>query len=240
MSDSHLRGDHGSGSTPPGRPASSGPAGPGRPKDPAKRAAILESARLLFLQHGFDGVSMDQIAASAGVSKLTVYSHFGDKENLFAAAVGSYCELQLPHALFDRASGAPLRAHLLEIARAFHAMASSEEAIGALRMLSAPQLADSPVVRTFWEAGPARINQELAALLKRRAELGELRLDPENAAELARAAGQLLALLKGEPHARRLLGLEGLAAAEVPAHLASAVDVFLRAYASPDPSTRQP
>ena len=41
----------------------------------------------MFTQHGFDGVSMDQIAAEAGVSKLTVYSHFGDKDALFVAAV---------------------------------------------------------------------------------------------------------------------------------------------------------
>src|SRR5690606_27373214 len=46
-------------------------AAPGRPKDLAKRGAILDAARQLFLEHGFAGVSMDQIAARAGVSKLT-------------------------------------------------------------------------------------------------------------------------------------------------------------------------
>ena len=40
----------------------------------------------------------------------------------------------------------------------------------------------------------------------------------------------MLALLKGDAHARLLLGLDGLAEDDVPAHLASAVDVFLRAY----------
>ena len=54
-------------------------AGPGRPKDPGKRAAILDAAKRLFVSQGFERVSMDQIAAEAGVSKLTVYSHFGDK-----------------------------------------------------------------------------------------------------------------------------------------------------------------
>jgi len=43
------------------------PAGPGRPKDMAKRAAILDAARQMFTQGDFDRVSMDQIAA-AGVS----------------------------------------------------------------------------------------------------------------------------------------------------------------------------
>jgi TetR/AcrR family transcriptional repressor of mexJK operon len=41
---------------------------PGRPKDLGKGAAILEAAKRMFTRHGFDGVSMDQIAAEAGVS----------------------------------------------------------------------------------------------------------------------------------------------------------------------------
>src|SRR5688500_4295965 len=98
------------------------PAGPGRPKDLSKRQAILDAARHMFTAQGFDGASMDQIAAAAGVSKLTVYSHFGDKETLFAEVVKSYCESQLPDALFDDLSGMPLRERLLRIARAFFAM----------------------------------------------------------------------------------------------------------------------
>ncbi|KIQ96337.1 TetR/AcrR family transcriptional regulator [Lysobacter sp. A03] len=240
MNDSRSRGDSGSGYVSPHRSKPSNPVGPGRPKDPAKGAAILEAARTLFLQHGFEGVSMDQIAAVAAVSKLTVYSHFGDKEKLFSAAVASYCEQQVPHALFERAADANLRDRLLQIARAFHAMASSAEAIAALRMLSTPQLAGAPVVSTFWNAGPGRINQELTLLLQRRAEGGELRLDPRDEAGLCRAASQLLALLKGDAHARLLLGLDGLAEDDVAAHLGSAVDMFLRAYGAADPRTPQP
>ena len=71
-------------------PAPARTAGPGRPKDLAKRAAILEAAKQLFLEQGYQGVSMDQIAATAGVSKLTVYSHFGDKETLFAATITAW------------------------------------------------------------------------------------------------------------------------------------------------------
>ncbi|WP_222565739.1 TetR/AcrR family transcriptional regulator [Lysobacter antarcticus] len=240
MNDSHSRGDSGAGPASPRRSKQPNAVGPGRPKDPAKRAAILDAARTLFLQDGFDGVSMDQIAAVATVSKLTVYSHFGDKEKLFAAAVASYCEQQVPHALFERSSGVHLRDRLLEIAHAFHTMASSAEAISALRMLSAPQLAGSPVVTTFWDAGPARINEELTTLLQRRAASGELRLDPGDETALSRAASQLLALLKGDAHARLLLGLEGLAEDDVAVHVASAVDMFLRAYGAADPRTPQP
>src|SRR3546814_6941872 len=104
-------------STPPSRkPAATAPArpaSPGRPKDLAKGAAILDAAKRMFTEHGFDRTSMDQIASEAGVSKLTVYSHFGDKEALFAAAVKSHCETRLPDALFEPSPDTPLRERLL-------------------------------------------------------------------------------------------------------------------------------
>ena len=48
------------------------PSGPGRPKDPAKRRAILDAAKELFVRNGYASTSMDAVAAEAGVSKLTV------------------------------------------------------------------------------------------------------------------------------------------------------------------------
>ncbi len=53
-----------------------------------KRAAIVEAAIDEFLAAGFDATSMDRIAASANVSKRTVYNHFPSKEALFAAILG--------------------------------------------------------------------------------------------------------------------------------------------------------
>ena len=50
---------------------------------------------------------------------------------------------------------------------------------------------------------------------------------------MPRAAGQFFALLKGEPHACMVFGGPGPAAAEIEAHLAAAVDLFLRAYQAP-------
>lgn len=52
-----------------------------------KAQQILEGALQEFLVHGYAATSMDRVAASAGVSKATVYSHFGDKEGLFVALV---------------------------------------------------------------------------------------------------------------------------------------------------------
>ncbi|TDD87190.1 TetR/AcrR family transcriptional regulator [Actinomadura darangshiensis] len=50
-----------------------------------KRAAIISAARELFARQGVDGVSMDAVAARAGVSKRTVYDYYGDKDRLFLA-----------------------------------------------------------------------------------------------------------------------------------------------------------
>ena len=58
-----------------------------RTKSEAKAEAILQGAMKEFLKNGYAATSMDKVAKSAGVSKATVYSHFGDKENLFNALI---------------------------------------------------------------------------------------------------------------------------------------------------------
>ena len=112
------------------------PTGPGRPKDLGKRAAILAAARQMFTTQGYEGTSMDQIAAEAGVSKLTVYSHFQDKDTLFVEAVKAKCEDLLPSDLFVARFEGPVRDHLLRIARAFFRLITSEEAISIHRIMS--------------------------------------------------------------------------------------------------------
>lgn len=52
-----------------------------------KATQILNGALQEFLAHGYAGTSMDRVAATAGVSKPTVYNHFQDKEGLFRALV---------------------------------------------------------------------------------------------------------------------------------------------------------
>lgn len=218
--------------TPAAKPsAGAAPAGPGRPKDLAKRAAILDAARRMFTGHGFDGASMDQIATEAGVSKLTVYSHFGDKAALFRTVVRTYCEQSLPNALFEPSPDTPLRERLLEIARAFFAMCSSSEAVAGHRVMCAPKVHDSQLPALFWEAGPLRIQQAFAQLLERRIAAGELRID-----DVPRAAAQFFVLLKGDLHARLVLGeCNALDARCIDEHLEASVDMFLRAYAADAP-----
>jgi AcrR family transcriptional regulator len=55
--------------------------------DSSKRRQILAGARKVFMDLGFDGASMGEIARSAGVSKGTLYVYFADKNRLFEAIV---------------------------------------------------------------------------------------------------------------------------------------------------------
>jgi AcrR family transcriptional regulator len=56
-------------------------------EDSSKRRQILDGAKKIFMDLGFDGASMGEIARSAGVSKGTLYVYFADKNRLFEAIV---------------------------------------------------------------------------------------------------------------------------------------------------------
>src|SRR5450432_932912 len=60
---------------------------PAADEDSSKRRQILDGARKVFMDLGFDGASMNEIARSAGVSKGTLYVYFADKNRLFEAIV---------------------------------------------------------------------------------------------------------------------------------------------------------
>ena len=202
-------------------------AGPGRPKDLEKRAAILQAAKRLFTTQGFDGTSMDAIASAAGVSKLTVYSHFQDKERLFAAAVECVCQEQMPAEIFLADLKGPIRKQMLAIARAFFSLITSDEALAVHRTIVANARQSPKLAQLFWEAGPKRTQEGFEAFLRDEVKAGKLEID-----DLHCAASQFFCLLKGECHARMEFGCgESLTQREIDDHLNATVDMFLRAYA---------
>ena len=151
-------------------------------------------------------------------------------ENLLGAAARSLIgQPFLP--LFEPDPGTPLRERLMGIARAFYTMVAAPEAVAGHRMLCSPQMVGSGLPRRFWEAGPVRVQGDFVALLERRIAAGELEIP-----DVARAAGQFFSLLKGEPHAHLVFGGPQVTAEETEAHLAAAVEMFLRAYAVRDPA----
>ena len=201
--------------------------GPGRPKDPEKRQAVLDAAKRLFPKFGYDGVSMEAIAAEAGVSKLTVYSHYGDKDALFTATIRAKCEEMLPPTLFQAAAKGPIRRQLTSIARAFFALVTSPEAIGMQRVMSTLMDTESRLPQMFWEAGPQRVHDGFADFLRGRIAAGQLEIP-----DIDRASSQFFCLLKGELHARLVCGCPGdFDDKQVAAHIQATVGLFLRAYA---------
>lgn len=200
--------------------------GPGRPKDPAKRLAILEAAKRLFISNGYDGSSMDAIAAEAGVSKLTVYSHFSDKENLFTCAVASKCEEQLPSLYFELKPDAPVEKALLAIGRGFSALINSEESLAMHRLMVAQGGQNPDLVQRFYDAGPKRVIDAMHHLLEQATQRGALHV--ENPGE---AAEHFFCLIKGGHNFRLLMGLgQPLSGSAADAHVEEVVELFLRAY----------
>ena len=82
-----------------------------------KRAAILSAAVAEFRSFGFAGTSMDRIAASAGVSKRTVYNHFASKDELFTAILWRLWEASQAVEAVAYSASQPLRAQLLRFTR---------------------------------------------------------------------------------------------------------------------------
>lgn len=198
----------------------------GRPKDLAKRQSILDAAKTLFLTKGYANTSMDAVAGLAGVSKLTVYSHFTDKETLFSSAIMSKCTEQLPVLFFELPAGKPIKDVLLNIARGFQVLINSEESLNLHRLMVALGSQDPKLSQIFLEAGPERVVHEMEGLLRKMDQSGALQIDnPHYAAE------HFFCMLKGSPNFRLLYGYGGvLTDEETEAHIQEVVEVFMRAY----------
>ncbi|AFY18272.1 TetR family transcriptional regulator [Stutzerimonas stutzeri] len=204
----------------------SAPNGPGRPKDLVKRQAILDAAKVLFLSKGYANTSMDAVAAEAGVSKLTVYSHFNDKETLFSAAVVAKCEEQLPPLFFELPEGVAVETVLLNIARGFHQLINSDESVNLHRLMMTLGSQDPKLAQIFFEAGPERMLHGMERLLRRIDESGVLSIEkPHNAAE------HFFCLLKGAGNFRLLYGCgEPPVGEAAESHVREVVGLFMRAY----------
>ena len=202
------------------------PTGPGRPKDLAKRQAILDAAKRLFVSMGYASTSMDAVATEAGVSKLTVYSHFTDKETLFSAAVIAKCEEQVPPLFFEWPDGVLIEQVLLNIARGFHQLISSEESVNLHRVIMGLGSQDPKLSAIFYEAGPQRMLSGMERLLTKVNQSGALSIDkPRNAAE------HFFCLIKGAANFRLLYGCGApLEPEAAESHVQEVVGLFMRAY----------
>jgi TetR/AcrR family transcriptional repressor of mexJK operon len=197
----------------------------GRPSDRAKREAILDAATKSFFDHGFAATSIEQVAGAAGVSKVTIYNHFGDKRGLFTASVERECEKMRGYFRIGETPEGPIRRRLAEIGEAIVAFLSRPEMIQFERRIAAETVSDPAIGQAFLDAGPRRIKEAFGAFLEHAAAANELQIDD---AELA--AEQFVCLCKGMGDLYRRFGVvqpENVDAKRIE----RAVDMFLAAYA---------
>jgi TetR/AcrR family transcriptional regulator, mexJK operon transcriptional repressor len=203
-------------------------AAPDGPRYPAKRAAIARAALDLFVRDGYERTSVDAIAAEAGVSKRTVYSHYADKERLFLAVVEETYNALMSQVrdIADRELDRPgdarqkLTAFVTSVARA---VAGSDERAALIRLIisEAPRF---PELVAHWQ-GRRSISALLTRLLASLPPGSGLAID-----DPAQAADYLSALTFGQINNRSLMGLIRLSNEDLDALIRGGIDVFLRAY----------
>lgn len=150
-----------------------------------KREAIIAAARAAFVRDGFDA-AVDTIAAEAGVSKVTVYNHYGNKETLFMAVVGEALEGALAEAISGTAQrleeSDDLRAALKWTATAWVTSMTHPDLV-ALRHLVTSEVRRFPDLGTAWrEHGPDRAGPALAGAFERLITDGRLTMPDVNTA----------------------------------------------------------
>lgn len=194
----------------------------------ARRKAFLAAAGELFLEHGYGGVTMQDIVRRTGGSLATLYRCFGNKEGLFAAIVSEVAEEIVAPLLDESLTRRPpadalslLGAHFLRrmldpTALAWHRMVVAEGA-------RHPQLREA-----LFRNGPGRVRELLADYLLRQAASGTLRLD-----DPVLAAEHFFGLVKAGVHMPAICGEPlDLDDAAISAHVAAAVHTFLHGYAA--------
>ncbi|MGH3097741.1 MAG: TetR/AcrR family transcriptional regulator [Streptosporangiales bacterium] len=132
-------------------------------KKRAAREAIAATARRLFTEHGFDAVTVAEIAAAADVSEKTVFNHFQKKEDLAFAGR----EEGLKWLLAD-ITGRPPGVSVLDVFRALtttviddHVAAGDEDLLTAAKIIRhSPTLQERLTVG--WESGAAAITTAIA------------------------------------------------------------------------------
>ena len=144
-----------------------------QPRGPVLRERILEAARVTFLAEGFEA-SMDAVAAAAGTTKATVYKHFGNKQALFIAVIGSELDRALDEparlVVSHLALASDLRESLVAACRAWVAGIAAADMIG-LRNLVVGEARRFPELGEAWrERGPRRFHPVIAEALRRLAE----------------------------------------------------------------------
>ena len=204
---------------------------PGRPADPHKDAAILTAGRGLLFSHGPQAVSMEAVARIAGVSKVTVYARYPNREALIRAVIAD----QARHLAQDFRAGlnsiADVRSALIDFGVRLQTFLLSDEHLNLMRALSGTRAATRTQLHTIYRNGPQATIDGLNAWLGSLHEADVLDCpDPECSATL------LLGMLQGMDLVRSLYRVDvARDAADVQNYAAYVADVFLARHAARQP-----
>lgn len=163
---------------------------PNDDEDSSKRRQIIDGARKVFMDLGFDGASMGEIARTAGVSKGTLYVYFVDKNRLFEAIVEQEC-LEQGHTAFNFDPSRDPETTLSEFGRAFVQVLCRPEGGSSLRTVMAIAERKPEVGRRFYEEVIALTHRRFADYLDSQCAAGTLKID-----DTMLAAGQYLEMCK--------------------------------------------
>ena len=197
-----------------------------RSKNEVKRYQILDAAVSLFTKQGYAGTSMDLIAKNADVSKQTVYTHFGSKDELFSASIEYKCEsLQIVDlSLHDLSDPYTV---LLTLVQSFTEFMTSKEVCAVHKICVFESTTYPQVSEIFYKAGPLRIINEVSLLMLKLHQQKILTIEHPR-----HAASQFLNMMKGELWMQIEFNIkERVSPEEVEAYLRNSVAFFIRGYA---------
>jgi len=196
------------------------------PKGLERQKRILDAARAVFLEQGYDNASINEIMCRAGGSLSTLYRLFGSKLGLFEAMMEQtsnevFAAFQAFECSIKRQE--PPEQALRRYARQLLERVLTPEAIGIYRLITTDCSSErEQIQRLFYEQGPKRINEKLAAYLRTQVDRGVLQIDnPEM------AAFQFVNMVKGQFQLRALLGMK-ISDDELDEAVHQAVNIFLR------------
>ena len=149
----------------------------------AKRRQIMDGARLVFLEQGFDAASMGEIARQAGVSKGTLYVYFKSKEDLFEAIFEEERRAQVERIFALDPDDHNVEDVLATLGRDYVKFLCQPDRLSALRTVFSIAARMPELGQRFYAAGPLTGIRRVKAYLDAQIEAGVLEVeDPEIAA----------------------------------------------------------
>lgn len=138
----------------------------GRPANEALGQTIVDAARELFVELGFQATTLDQVARRAKISKLSIYRHFANKEALFGAAIAAGCQLLFaPQALHEGADGS-VEDQLMAVGSLLLRTLLRPDVRSVEAMVMADMTNQTSLSKLHFEAGPAHVIGQIEALLR--------------------------------------------------------------------------